>query len=125
MASSSKKAFPMTSSEIHSTTTPRHCSQQFRHWAATVGGHATTSLPVDLTKKREFMTNAVDRLWRHAEDTPDNIAVREGDRTWTYRELRDLIGSYAQRLVAADTKPGDRVLLVAPTSQEFVVAYHL
>lgn len=70
------------------------------------------------------MTNAVDRLWRHAEETPNNIAVREGDRTWTYRELRNLIGSYAQRLVAADTKPGDRVLLVAPTSQEFVVAYH-
>lgn len=70
------------------------------------------------------MTNAVHKFWHHADQTPDQVALREGDRSWTYGVLRDQIQSYAQRLTAAGIKPGERVLLVAPTAQEFVVAYH-
>src|SRR5690606_4340275 len=68
--------------------------------------------------------NAVDRLWSHAETTPDAIAVRVGDQAWTYGHIRDLVTAWAQRLRDAGIERGDRVLLVAPTSQEFVVVHH-
>ncbi|MBC9227447.1 AMP-binding protein [Aeromicrobium sp. 636] len=68
--------------------------------------------------------NTVDRLWSHAENTPDAIAVRVADESWTYGRLRDLIATWAARLDRAGISAGDRVLLVAPTSQEFVVVHH-
>ncbi|GAA3534548.1 AMP-dependent synthetase [Aeromicrobium flavum] len=68
--------------------------------------------------------NTVDRLWSHADTTPDAIAVRVGDDSWTYGRLRDLIATWAGRLDRAGITAGDRVLLVAPTSQEFVVVHH-
>jgi long-chain acyl-CoA synthetase len=70
------------------------------------------------------MTNAIDTFWRHADNQGERIALREGDRSWRYAQLRDWIAAYARKLLAAKVRPGDRVLLVAPTSAEFVVAYH-
>src|SRR5699024_10406325 len=70
------------------------------------------------------MTNAINALWTHAEHQGERVALREGDRSWTYEELRQRIAAYARRLSEAGIEPGERVLLVAPTSMEFVVAYH-
>ncbi|SKB05462.1 class I adenylate-forming enzyme family protein [Aeromicrobium choanae] len=67
--------------------------------------------------------NAVDRLWDHARNAPDSIALRVGDQSWTYAQVRDLATAWADRLVRAEVQPGDRVLLVAPTSQEFAVVH--
>lgn len=67
--------------------------------------------------------NAVDRLWEHARNAPDSIALRVGEQSWTYGQVRDLVAAWAQRLTDAGIEPGDRVLLLAPTSQEFAVVH--
>jgi long-chain acyl-CoA synthetase len=70
------------------------------------------------------MSNAIEALWAHAENQGERIALRENERSWTYAELRQRIAAYARRVIDAGIQPGDRVLLIAPTSMEFVVAYH-
>lgn len=70
------------------------------------------------------MSNAIEALWTHAENQGERIALRENERSWTYAELRQRIAAYARRVIDAGIQPGDRVLLIAPTSMEFVVAYH-
>ena len=42
----------------------------------------------------------------------------------TYGELRDLVASYAAKVAEAGIRPGDRVVLIAPTGAEFVAAYY-
>ncbi|MCQ4122083.1 AMP-binding protein [Rhodococcus tibetensis] len=69
------------------------------------------------------MANVIDPVCRHADTTPDNIALRGADSTLTYRELQIASTTYAAALQAADISPGDRVLLAAPSVPEFVVAY--
>lgn len=68
--------------------------------------------------------NAVERVWTHADEAPESIAVRVGDQSWTYARMRDLISAWAERLHRAGVGHGDRVLLVAPTSQEFIAVHH-
>ncbi|GAA4707988.1 long-chain fatty acid--CoA ligase [Pseudonocardia yuanmonensis] len=63
-------------------------------------------------------------LFATAQRLPDRCALRVDDRAWTYAELTELVSAAATLLGAAGVQAGDRVLLVAPTSVEFVVAYH-
>src|SRR6478735_1436092 len=70
------------------------------------------------------MSNLADAVFEHASDEPTRVAVRAGDQSVTYGELRDLVASYAGRVAAAGVRPGDRVVLIAPTVPEFVVAYY-
>lgn len=70
------------------------------------------------------MTNAVHSIWRHADATPDAIALREGDRAWTYAELRSGVDRAAQELTSRGVARDDRVLMVMPTSAEFVQVYY-
>jgi long-chain acyl-CoA synthetase len=69
------------------------------------------------------MPNVAESLWTHAENSPERLALRGPDSRWTYRELRDRAAAFGGSLVAAGIRPGDRVLLVAPTVPEFVAAY--
>ncbi|MFF5033497.1 AMP-binding protein [Nocardia salmonicida] len=75
------------------------------------------------------MANLFDPVRRHADTHPDTVAVRgessvPGDvAAWTYHQLRSRSINYAAALVAAGLRVGDRVLLVAPSVPEFVVAY--
>ncbi|MFJ9622274.1 condensation domain-containing protein [Streptomyces sp. NPDC101181] len=48
--------------------------------------------------------------------TPDAVAVAQGARTWTYRELHDAAGRVAARLLADGLAPEDPVGLCAPRS---------
>ncbi len=70
------------------------------------------------------MSNLADAIFEHAHDDPTRVAVRTGDRVVTYGELRDLVASYAGQVAAAGIRPGDRVVLIAPTVPEFVAAYY-
>ncbi|GAA4701943.1 class I adenylate-forming enzyme family protein [Nocardioides conyzicola] len=70
------------------------------------------------------MSNLADAVFEHATDDPARVAVRAGDETMTYGELRGLVASYAGRVVDAGIRPGDRVVLIAPTVPEFVAAYY-
>jgi long-chain acyl-CoA synthetase len=70
------------------------------------------------------VSNLADAVFEHAHEAPTRVAVRAGDRTLTYGELRDLVATYADRVAAAGIGPGDRVVLIAPTGAEFVAAYY-
>ncbi|WP_410870046.1 AMP-binding protein [Nocardia sp. A7] len=75
------------------------------------------------------MANVFDPVSRHADADPDAVAVRgdiaaSGERAvWTYGQLRSASLNYAGSLLAAGIVAGDRVLLVAPSVPEFIVAY--
>lgn len=69
------------------------------------------------------MTNAVRPVWQHAERRPDATALRAGRSVWTYAEAAGQADSFRARLGEAGVRPGDRVLLAAPTGPEFVFAY--
>jgi long-chain acyl-CoA synthetase len=70
------------------------------------------------------VSNLADAVFEHAAEDPTRVAVRAGDETVTYGELRDLVASYSAKVVAAGIRPGDRVVLIAPTGAEFVAAYY-
>lgn len=70
------------------------------------------------------MTNAAQDLWRHAAERPDEVALRVGGKTWTYLELRNDVADVATMLTERGVERGDRVLVVLPTSAEFVLVYY-
>src|ERR1700752_68397 len=69
------------------------------------------------------MASVIAPVLRHAGTDPDHIALRGAQGSWTYAQLRDAALAYAQALRTQGTGPGDRVLLIAPTVPEFVIAY--
>ncbi|MFL6120972.1 amino acid adenylation domain-containing protein, partial [Actinophytocola sp.] len=58
----------------------------------------------------------------HARATPDAVAVVDGDRTMTYRELGDQVTACAGRLSGIGVGPGTVVALYLPRSADLVVA---
>ena len=68
--------------------------------------------------------NLAEVLLRGAADTPDALALlgERGERT-TYAALADASARLATSLLDAGVQPGDRVALVSPNSESFVVAY--
>ncbi|GCE43726.1 Long-chain-fatty-acid--CoA ligase [Rhodococcus wratislaviensis] len=69
------------------------------------------------------MPNLLDPVTRHAAASPARIALRTDTEPWTYADLYDASLRYAGALSAEGLGTGDRVLLVAPSLPEFVVAY--
>lgn len=74
-------------------------------------------MPVPLP---EFTLHA--RFAAQARATPEAIAITQGERSVSYRELDTLSSRLASRLVAAGVKPGDFVATELPRSIELVVA---
>ena len=71
------------------------------------------------------MSNLADAIFEHARTTTrPGWPCGPATRVMTYGELRDRVASYAGRVAAAGIEPGDRVVLIAPTVPEFVVAYY-
>lgn len=68
--------------------------------------------------------NIVEQLWDWARRCPDKLALKVGGRQWTYAALVDSVAVIGRRVIQCGIAPGDRVLLVLPTSQEFVAAYY-
>ncbi|WP_182348464.1 AMP-binding protein [Tomitella gaofuii] len=69
------------------------------------------------------MPNVIDPVRRHAADSPDKTAVREGGTDWSYGRLYAAAVAYGAALRRDGITTGDRVLLAAPTTPEFIVAY--
>lgn len=62
----------------------------------------------------------LDQILRvHAAERGDKIAMRAGDRTWTYAELRDEAARVAQALLAADVAPQQRVAFLDRNVPEY------
>lgn len=70
------------------------------------------------------MTNAAQLVWDHAVSSPNRLALREGEREWTFEQLRAAITECMNHLRRRGVTRGDHVLVVLPTSAEFVIAYH-
>jgi long-chain acyl-CoA synthetase len=69
------------------------------------------------------MASVMSPVLQHAGDNPDHPALIGAQRTWTYAQLRDAALAYAGALSNQGIETGDRVLLIAPTVPEFVIAY--
>lgn len=54
---------------------------------------------------------------------PHSRGLTEGDREWTYRQLRDAVGSGQAQLENAGVRPSDRVALVGLNSAAWVIAF--
>ena len=72
------------------------------------------------------MSNAALPLWEHSRSAPERTALYgTADQEWDYATLGGHIAGLAARLRAeARIMPGDRVLLIAPSTPEFVAAYY-
>jgi len=57
-----------------------------------------------------------------ADRAPDSVAVVDGDRRVSYRELYALMLSAASSFVRAGIEPGDRVAIWVPNSLDWIVA---
>ena len=64
-----------------------------------------------------------DIVEHYARDQPDAVALRDGARRLTYRELDAMADSFADALVAAGVGPGDRFATLAANCLEFVAWY--
>ena len=64
-----------------------------------------------------------DLLRRTALRLPEKVAVIDGERRFTYRELDRYSDRFAAALLGGDVSPGDRVALLAPNCVEFVLAF--
>lgn len=62
-----------------------------------------------------------DRLHAVADAAPDVIAVVDGDRRLTYRQLAERADATALRLAALGLGPDDRIVVQLPNTVEFVV----
>jgi long-chain acyl-CoA synthetase len=68
--------------------------------------------------------NIAERISRHAELRPDTLAIIDGARTLTYRELDAAISKVASALVELDLGEGNRVGLCVRDRAEFLVLFH-
>lgn len=64
-----------------------------------------------------------DLLRRDARDAPDRMAVVDGSRRFTYRDLDARVNAAACALQGRGLRPGDRVALQLGSSADFVVLY--
>ena len=65
----------------------------------------------------------LERTWERAAASPQAPALRQGTTVWSYGAVVRGASRHARALVDAGLEPGERVLLVAPTSVGFVQAY--
>jgi long-chain acyl-CoA synthetase len=69
------------------------------------------------------MASVMSPVLQHADADPDHTALLGAQHNWTYAQLRDAALAYARALRDQGIGPGERVLLIAPTVPEFVIAY--
>ncbi|MGM9334861.1 non-ribosomal peptide synthase/polyketide synthase [Streptomyces murinus] len=74
------------------------------------------------TARRAAPRSPVDLFAEQAHRTPDAVAVHDGDRELTFRELHDWAAALAGRLLSDGLAAEDRVALLLDRSAELVVA---
>ena len=65
-----------------------------------------------------------DLLGRTAKRLPNKVAVIDGERRFTYRQLDDYSGRFAAALAGLGISKGDPVGILAPNCAEFVIAFY-
>jgi long-chain acyl-CoA synthetase len=69
------------------------------------------------------MVSVLDPLRRHAQSSPDAVAIRSEGADWSYLQVLAAASSSGAGLVRSGLRPGSRVVLIAPSVPEFVIAY--
>src|SRR5262245_11550438 len=54
---------------------------------------------------------------------PDQEALVQGHRRWSYGELQDVTARLAQAMLEEGCRPGDRIAVILGNSASFVMAY--
>lgn len=82
-------------------------------------------MPGDFELQKNLITraNVGDALTRTAGRLPDQLAVVDGDRRWTYQELNERVNRVANGLAARGYQHGDVLALASGNSCEFLVTY--
>ncbi|RSM88016.1 non-ribosomal peptide synthetase [Kibdelosporangium aridum] len=75
-----------------------------------------------MTSAARTAPTVLDLFARHVDRTPDAVAVADGDRVLTYRELDELSGRLSGRLISRGVRGGDRVAVMMDRSADLVVA---
>lgn len=68
--------------------------------------------------------NVGDSLTRSAAARPDQLAVVDGDRRWTYRQFNSWVNQLSHGLVARRYTRGDALALASGNSAEFLAVYY-
>src|SRR3954468_4420211 len=68
--------------------------------------------------------NVGDSLTRTAAARPDRVAVVDGDRRWTYRELNAWVNRIAHGLTSRGYTTGEALALASGNSAEFLAVYY-
>ena len=63
-------------------------------------------------------------LEQGAQDVPDKVAVVDGDRRLTYRQLNDMSDALASGFQELGFKKGDRIAIYMKSSVEFITAFY-
>lgn len=74
----------------------------------------------DRTTRDHLPNRIIEALERQAKLLPTGIAVVEPSGSWTYSELRDVVGNTRTWLSESGVRPGDRVIVVAENCRAFV-----
>ncbi len=82
---------------------------------------ARTAPEVQGARVRRMAAPTVDFVTAHAQNDPDRVAVVEGDRALTWRELDALSNRWANVLVSCGVSPGTKLVWCGMNSLEVVV----
>ncbi|MEO8889112.1 MAG: AMP-binding protein [Jatrophihabitantaceae bacterium] len=69
--------------------------------------------------------NVGDSLTRTAGRCPDQLAIVDGDRSWTYAQLNSRVNEVANTLFSQGYSRGDALALASGNSCEFMVTYYV
>ena len=73
---------------------------------------------------REFRDKRIfDYLYRHAADTPDKLALSNGNAGDSYRELLSQVEACARGLLALGINKGDRVATLSPPHSDYFIIF--
>jgi acyl-CoA synthetase (AMP-forming)/AMP-acid ligase II len=78
----------------------------------------------DLSRNLITRVNVGDSLTRTAARMPDQLAVVDGERRWTYAELNRRVNRVANGLAARGYRRGQALALASGNSCEFLVTYY-
>jgi acyl-CoA synthetase (AMP-forming)/AMP-acid ligase II len=82
-------------------------------------------MPIDaLSDNLIHRINVGDALTRSAARAPESLALSDGARRWSYRELNETVNRVANWLIAREYGVGEAVALASGNSIEFLVTYY-
>ncbi len=81
--------------------------------------------PEGVPHEIELSSITLYQLLEHtANDYPDQKAVIDGNREWSYRDLKFAVDRFASALYRLGFRKGDRIGVMLPNSLEYIISYY-